>query len=79
MEYLGEKDDVRPFRQLVCEEVPGTRFNAVGQFRPDYFLVGSFQRRLAIEDTRAQVRIFATGLYAEGPGRPADIKQMAVG
>src|SRR2546425_13284565 len=77
VEDLGEKGYVRPFRQLFFEEVPGECFNAVGQFRLGYFLAGSPQRRRAVEDTRAKARIFATGLYAEGPGRPADIKQMA--
>src|SRR5947209_10749266 len=78
MEDMGEKDDIRPLRQLFFEEVPGTRSYAVGQFRPGYFLAGSLQRRRAVEDTRAQAWILAAGLYAEGPGRPADIEQMAV-
>src|SRR5205823_10892805 len=78
MQDVREKGGVRSLRQLFFEEVPSTRFNAVGQFRLGYFLAGSLQRRRAVEDTRAQARIPATGLYAEGPGRPADIKQMIV-
>src|SRR5438067_10307060 len=78
MQDMREKDGVRSLRQFFFEEVPGERFDAVGQYHLGYFLVGSRQRRRAVEDTRAKARIFATRLYAEGPGRPADSKQMAV-
>src|SRR5438105_4287069 len=78
MQDVREEDGVRPLGQLFFEEVPGARPYAVGQFRPVYFLAGSRQRRRAVEDTRAQARILATRLYAVGPGRPADIEQMAV-
>src|SRR5438270_1091660 len=78
MQDVREEDGVRFLGQLFFEEVPGKRFNAVGQFGPIYFLAGSYQRRRAVEDTRAKARVFATRLYAEGPGRTADIEQMAV-